>query len=314
MRSYGGKALVAAIVLALGACASPPGAADTIVVYSAQEQALAQAWARGFTTDTGIEVILRDGADLALADRLIAEGAETPADAFLTENAPALDLVADAGLLADLDRATLDQVPSRYRPPSGRWIGVAVRTPAFVYDTAELSQAELPAGLLELAQPQWQGRWGAGFFGADFQAVVTGLLAARGPELTRTWLRGVRANATSVLDPQQAVADGIMAGGVISHDDWTGPGRTALHPFPDATATVSGGAVLRAGEQQRAAQRFLAFVAGPQGQTILRASTSAKYPVIAAPMPSDPRLGALDPALATRLMTEAGLLPAAPPR
>jgi len=48
--------------------------------------------------------------DTELANQIVQEGDASPADVFLTENSPAIDVVDDAGLLAPLDEATLDQV------------------------------------------------------------------------------------------------------------------------------------------------------------------------------------------------------------
>ena len=48
-------------------------------------------------------------------------GEASPADVFLTENSPSIDVVDKAGLLAPLDGATLEQVGEQYRPSSGTW-------------------------------------------------------------------------------------------------------------------------------------------------------------------------------------------------
>ena len=50
---------------------------------------------------------------------ILQEGDASPADVFLTENSPAMTLVDGAGLFAPVDKDTLDQVPSEYRPSDG---------------------------------------------------------------------------------------------------------------------------------------------------------------------------------------------------
>src|SRR3712207_8812669 len=49
------------------------------------------------------------------------EGEASPADVFLTENSPSIDVLDREGLLAPLDQATLDQVGAQYRPATGNW-------------------------------------------------------------------------------------------------------------------------------------------------------------------------------------------------
>lgn len=308
---------------------------NEILVYNAQHEALTRQWADAFTAETGIEVTLRNGSDTELADQIAAEGDRSPADVFFTENSPAMASVDNAGLLADLDQATLAQIPEQYRPSTGRWTGVAANATAFVYNSGKLPADQLPASLLDLQQPQWQGRWTAATSGADFQAVVAGLLASRGEDVTRAWLRGMKANVVASQNnvvSMKKVDGGRADGGVIAHYYWyrdqagtrENSGHTALHYFrdgdPGAFVSISGGGVLRSSKKSEAAQRFVRFVTGRTGQQVLQRSTSMEYPV-AADVPANPALPPLDSLQApridpskldskkvTQLMTEADLL------
>ncbi len=93
-----------------------------IVVYNAQHESLAKEWAEGFTKETGIKVTLRNGGDSDFSNQIVAEGAASPADVFLTENSPAMALVEAAGLFAPVDADTLAQVPARI-PADHRQMG-----------------------------------------------------------------------------------------------------------------------------------------------------------------------------------------------
>jgi iron(III) transport system substrate-binding protein len=170
------------------------GPAGSIVVYTAQHESLTQAWADAFTAQIGITVILRNGSDTELGNQLVAEGSASPADVFLTENSPAMALVEKAGLFAPVDEATLGQVPERYRPSTGAWTGIAARATVFVHNTQLLPEDQLPASILDLAGPAWQGRWAASPTGADFQAIVSALLALEGEDATKAWLAGMKTN------------------------------------------------------------------------------------------------------------------------
>jgi iron(III) transport system substrate-binding protein len=334
-RSVSVTLAVAVAALGMTACSNSSDDTNEITVYNAQHESLTKEWVDAFTKQTGIKVTLRQGGDTALGNQLIAEGAASPADLFLTENSPAMALVENAGLFADVDKPTLDQVPAQFRPSTGKWTGIAARSTVFVYNKDKVAAGQLPASLLDLAQPQWKGRWGAGVSGADFQAIVAGLLALKGEDTTRAWLKGMKENATAFQNnvvTMKAVDSGQPDGGVIYHYYWyrdqantkESSANTALHYFknqdPGAFLSVSGGGVLKSSKKQESAQKFLAFITAKSGQEILRDGTSMEYPVgsdIAAnpalPPLADLQAPAIDPSKldakkVTELMTEAGLL------
>src|SRR3981189_2440797 len=183
----GGSGL--AVVVGLTACSSSGN--DGLLVYNAQHESLTKEWIDAFTKETGIKGTYRQGGDTELGNQLVAEGDKSPADVFLTENSPAMAAVERAGLFADLDAETINQVPSQYRPASGKWTGVAARTTVFVYNKAKLQPDQLPKSLLDLQQPTWKGRWGAAPTKADFQAIVAALLHLKGEAATtQSRLRG----------------------------------------------------------------------------------------------------------------------------
>ena len=135
-----------AAVLALGLSLAGPAAAQdkSITVYNAQHESLTQAWADAFTAETGIAVTLRQGSDLEVGNQILQEGANSPADLFLTENSPAMVLVDNAGLFAPLPQDILDQIPAEFRPTNGHWTGIAARSTVFAYDKTKLDDASLP--------------------------------------------------------------------------------------------------------------------------------------------------------------------------
>src|SRR5215208_7541036 len=106
---------VLALVVAATSCSSS-GGNDELLIYNAQHESLTKEWVDAFTKETGIKVTYRQGGDTELGNQLVAEGAGSPADVFLTENSPAMAAVERAGLFADLEADTIDQVPAQYRP------------------------------------------------------------------------------------------------------------------------------------------------------------------------------------------------------
>ncbi|TPI59751.1 iron ABC transporter substrate-binding protein [Mesorhizobium sp. B3-1-7] len=325
-----------ATALALGLIAAPAMAEDQgIIVYNAQHESLAKEWAAGFTRETGIKVTLRNGGDSDFSNQIVAEGAASPADVFLTENSPAMALVEAAGLFAPVDADTLAQVPQEYQPSSGKWVGVAARSTVFAYNKDKLKEDQLPKSLLDLADPSWKGRWAASPSGADFQAIVSALLQIKGEAATSDWLKAMKANFTAYKGNStvmKAVNAGEIDGGVIYHYYYFGDqaktgensGNVALHYFknqdPGAFVSVSGGGVLASSKHPKEAQAFLKWVTGKGGQDVLKTGTSYEY-AVGKGAESNPKLVPLpdlqapkvDPATLNSkkvidLMTQAGLL------
>lgn len=305
-----------------------------IVVYNAQHENLTQAWAEAFTRQTGVPVEMRNGSDTELANQLAAEGSSSPADVFVTENSPGMNIVENAGLFAPVDAATVAQVPAQYNPSTGHWVGIAARSTVFVYNPSLLPEADLPASIMDLQDSSWQGKWAASPSGADFQAIVSAILQTQGADATSAWLDGMKTNAT-VYRGNTAVMKAVNAGeipaGVIYHYYWYGDqARTGENTNntkllywsggdPGAFVSVSGGGVLASSTRQQQAQEFLKFITGPAGQQIV-ADTVFEYP-IGSDVPANPALKPLselqpptiDPATlngpeVTDLMTQAGLL------
>ncbi|MBZ9763769.1 iron ABC transporter substrate-binding protein [Mesorhizobium sp. CA8] len=327
---------LAGAALALGLIAGPAIAEDQgIIVYNAQHESLAKEWAKGFTKETGIKVTLRNGGDSDFSNQIVAEGAASPADVFLTENSPAMALVEAAGLFAPVDAETLAQVPQEYQPSTGKWVGVAARSTVFAYNKDKLKADQLPKSLLDLADPSWKGRWAASPSGADFQAIVSALLELKGEAATADWLKAMKENFTAYKGNStvmKAVNAGEIDGGVIYHYYYFGDQaktgensrNVALHYFknqdPGAFVSISGGGVLASSKHPKEAQAFLKWVTGKGGQDVLKTGTSYEY-AVGKDAQSNPKLVPLadlqapkvDPARLNskkviELMTQAGLL------
>ena len=308
---------------------------EGIVVYNAQHENLVKSWVDGFTKETGIKVTLRNGDDSELGNQLVQDGSASPADVFLTENSPSMVLVDNANLFAPLDADTLKQVPAEYRPAHGRWIGIAARSTVFVYNPAKLSEQQLPKSLMDLAKPEWKGRWAASPSGADFQAIVSAMLALKGEQATLEWLKAMKANFVAYKGNStvmKAVNAGQIDGGVIYHyyrfvdQSKTGENskNTQLYYFkhqdPGAFVSLSGGGVLASSKHKAQAQAFIKYITGKEGQESLRTNNAFEY-AVGVNAASNPKLvplkdldapkvepSTLNSKKVIELMTQAGLL------
>lgn len=295
--AFHGIAFAITAFLSFSVVQSSPATAqiqDAITIYNAQHESLTREWADAFTEETGIVVTIRNGSDLEMGNQIVQEGENSPADVFLTENSPAMALVDSKGLFEPVDPQTLDLVPEQFRPANGHWIGIAARSTVFAYDKTELTEAELPKSMLELARPKWKGRWTASPSGADFQAIVGALLQLKGKEATADWLKGMKENAIPIRGnsaAMRAVNAGQFDGALIYHYYYFGDqaktgensGNVALHYFrrqdPGAFVSISGGGVLASSKHKEQAQAFLKWLAGKSGQSVLREGTSFEYAV-----------------------------------
>ena len=308
---------------------------EGIVVYNAQHENLVKSWVDGFTKETGIKVTLRNGDDSELGNQLVQEGSASPADVFLTENSPSMVLVDNANLFAPLDADTLKQVPAEYRPAHGRWIGIAARSTVFVYNPEKLNEKQLPESLMDLAKPEWKGRWAASPSGADFQAIVSAMLALKGEKATLEWLKAMKANFVAYKGNStvmKAVNAGQIDGGVIYHyyrfvdQSKTGENskNTQLNYFkhqdPGAFVSLSGGGVLASSKHKAQAQAFIKYITGKEGQESLRTNNAFEY-AVGVNAASNPKLvplkdldapkvepSTLNSKKVIELMTQAGLL------
>jgi iron(III) transport system substrate-binding protein len=339
-RSMAVAAGLAAVAMTAAACGgSDAGAAGddekpTLTLYNAQHD-FVEDMAAAFTKKTGIEVEIRPGKDFELANQIVQEGDASPADVFVTENSPAMTLVDSKGLFSTIADDTLAQVPDAYEPSDKDWVGFAARSTVLAYNSTAVQTADVPASILDLAQPKWKDKVGIAAAGADFQAIVSAVLATKGEAATKTWLAGLKANA-KVYEGNSAVMKAVNSGqidaGVIYHYYWykdraesgANSKNTELHYFgnadPGAFVSVSGAGVLESSEHQDAAQQLVEFLTSAEGQKVLADSGSMEY-AIASDVPNHSDLKPLselspptvDPAglngpKVVELMQQAGLL------
>ncbi|NMM22149.1 MAG: iron ABC transporter substrate-binding protein [Phycicoccus sp.] len=292
-----------AVVLGVAACGTSDGATDpgsgagdkaTLTLYNAQHEDLMKLMVADFTKATGIKVNMRNGEDFELGNQLVQEGSASPADVFVTENSPAMTLVDSKGLFAKVDDATLAQVPPQFAPADKDWVGFAARSTVFVYNPTQLAAAALPTSIMDLAKLEWKGKVGISPAGADFQAIVSAVLALKGEAATTAWLKGLKDNA-KVYQGNSAVMKAVNAGevqsGVIYHYYWykdqaeSGANSKNVKQLyfgnqdPGAFLSISGAGVIKSSKHQAEAQQLVKYLNSAAGQTVLADSKALEYPI-----------------------------------
>ncbi len=174
--------------LAMSMVVPPLMAAEEVNLYSARKEELIKPLLDKFTTETGIKVNLVTGKADALLQRLKSEGQNSPADLLLTTDAGRLYRAQEAGVLAPVQSARLDElVPAQYRNPEGYWFGMSVRARPIVYVKSAVDPQTL-SSYEDLADSQWKGhiciRSSDNIYN---QSLVASMIATNGLKATEAW-------------------------------------------------------------------------------------------------------------------------------
>jgi iron(III) transport system substrate-binding protein len=292
------KVAVGGSLLALlaGCGATAAKKPTTLILYNGQHVQTTASLVAGFEKQTGIQVEVRSNDEDVLADQIVQEGENSPADLIYTENSPALEYLQGQNLLARVPQSVLARVPSKYNSPKGDWVGVSARVSVMVYNTRLLKASQLPTSVMQLADPRWKGLLAIAPGETDFQPIITSIVRSHGRAAALQWLEAIKANAEQHVYPDNEtitamVNAGQAAIGIINHYYWyrlrAEIGASQMHSAiayfaphnPGYVLDVSGAAVLKSSHHRGAADEFLAYLVSRQGQEILAHSDSFEYPL-----------------------------------
>lgn len=296
--------------LTFGAC-SDDDTGPSITLYSGRNEALVQPIIDQFIADTGIEVEVRYGDTTELAGVLLEEGDNSPADLFFAQDAGALGAVSDEGLLMELPQQLLDLVPARFRADNGQWVGLSGRSRVVVYNTDELTEAELPDNIEAFTDPAWDGRIGLVPTNASFQSFVTAFRLIEGEDSARAWLEGIQDNNPTVYPNNGAAVEGTANGEVdvafVNHyylfqflaeqgDDFSARNHFLSGGDVGALVNVAGAGILESSDHKEDAQSLVEYLLSTIGQEYF-ANKTYEYPLIAGIPATDglPPLDSLEP-------------------
>lgn len=315
--------------------ASSPAFAD-IVLYNGQHKEATQALADAFTKSTGIKVKINSGKSDQLAGQIKEEGSRSPADVFYSEQIPPLATLSAANLLETLPAKTINDTRRKGVPVAAKkdWVALSGRSRVVVYDSRKLSEKDLEKSVLNYATPKWKDRIGYVPTSGAFLEQVVAIVKLKGETAALKWLKGLKENGklySKNTVALQAVENGEVPAALINNYYWYAFAKEkgvhnihsrlnfVRHRDPGALVTYSGAAVLKSSQNKAEAQKFVAFLAGKQGQQVL-AANRAEYPLhagVSSPFNMEPysKLEApevsattiTDKENATRLLEQAGL-------
>lgn len=279
-----------------GQTAAEGDAADEgpLVIYSGRSEDLVDPLIEQFEDATGISTEVRYAGSAEQAQLLLTEGENSPAHVFFSQEAGALGLVGEAGMLAELPEDTLASVPETYVADDGTWVGVTGRARVVVYDSEQVSEEEVPDTAEAMLDPRWAGQIGVAPGNASFLAFVTALRITEGEDGATAWLEALAANEPVTFggnnDILEAANNGEIQIGLINHYYWY---RAAAEQGDDMRAQLKFGAsgdvaglvnatgvgILTGAEGRSDAQAFVDYLLSEEGQTYFVQETY-EYPLV----------------------------------
>lgn len=302
MRHFLLRALLAAALLpgAGGAVFAAAASEGEVNVYSHRHYDVDLELYRSFEEQTGIKVNLVEGGSDELIERLLREGAESPADVLMTVDAGRLHRAKQAGLLQPAASPVLhDLVPEHLRDPEGHWFALTRRARVIVYHPDRVDPSELST-YEALTDPKWRGRILIRSSSNIYnQSLLASMVAHHGEAGAQEWAAGIVRNlartpkgndrgqmtAVAAGEGDLAIVNTYYVGRMLNSSD---PEERAVGEqmrvfFPNqegrgAHVNVSGAGITASAKNPAGALSLLEFLAGETAQRVW-AHANYEYPV-----------------------------------
>ena len=304
------SAIVATTIAALSS--SLLAEENTLNLYSARHYQTDEALYANFTKETGIKINRIEGKEDELLERIKNEGANSPADIFLTVDAARLAKAHELGLFTPVPSKVLEsRIPAHLRTDD--WFSFSVRARVIIYNKASIKADDIKE-YADLANPKLKGkvcsRSGSHPYNLSLMASV---IANEGEAKAETLARGMVANFARApkggdTDQIKAVAAG-ECGVAITNTYYVArllrSSKTEelkmmekvgiIWPNQATTGThinVSGGGMLKNAPHKAAAVKFLEYLSSDQAQRYF-ADGNNEWPVVENIKVSNPGLDAM---------------------
>ena len=304
------RRLLAATSL-IGLCAAGVASAAEVNVYSGRHYDTDEQLYREFTEATGIRVNLIEGNAEELAERIRIEGANSPADVFITVDAGRLYRADQAGLFQPTQSEILDAaIPANLRHPDGHWFGFTTRMRVIYYNKETIDPA-LAQTYEDLIRPELAGevclRSGSNIYNLS---LLSSLIEHHGEEEAQNWAAGIVANFAREpeggdTDQIRGVGTGECGVAVANHyyfarlmasdseaDQEVVRNTGIILPNQDDRglhANISGAGVVATAPNPENAVAFLEYLASPAAQTYFIAGNN-EFPTVSGVEFENPRL------------------------
>nr|WP_181366132.1 Fe(3+) ABC transporter substrate-binding protein [Cupriavidus plantarum] len=306
--------MAASVVTLLGLSATAAAQEKVLNLYTARHYQTDESLYNNFTRQTGIKINRIEGQEDPLLERIRNEGANSPADVFITVDIGRLWRAQQAGVFAPVKSKVLEsRIPANYRDPNGEWFGFSARARVIAYNKAAVKPGDI-ARYEDLADPKWKGKVCTRSSGHVYNlSLVSSLIAHDGEAKTEAWARGVAGNLARApkggdTDQLKAVAAG-ECDVAISNTYYIARLLKSTKPEDKAVAdklgvvwpnqssqgvhmNISGGGMLRHAPNKEAAVKFLEYLASDEAQAYF-ADGNNEWPVVPSVKIANPALEAL---------------------
>jgi iron(III) transport system substrate-binding protein len=260
--------------------------AEELNLYSARHYQTDEALYANFTKQTGIKINRIEGKEDELLERIKNEGANSPADIFLTVDAARLAKAHELGLFAPLTSKTLEsRIPAHLRTDD--WFSFSTRARVIIYNKASV-KAEDIQNYADLANPKLKGKFCSRSGSHPYNlSLMASVIAHDGEAKAEEWAKGMVANFARApkggdTDQIKAVAAG-ECGVAISNTYYVARLLRSTKPeelkmmekvgviWPNQSTTgthinVSGGGMLKTAPHKDAAVKFLEYLSSDDAQ------------------------------------------------
>ncbi|MWJ28646.1 extracellular solute-binding protein [Halomonas sp. ZH2S] len=287
--------------LLTGAAFATNASAEEVNLYSARHYDSDQALYDAFTEETGIEVNILEGDSDQLIERILREGAASPADVMMTVDAGRLWRAEQEGIFEGIESEVLNErLPEAMRHPEGKWFGFSQRARVIFYNRDAIDPSEITR-YEDLADPKFEGQVCIRSSNNIYnQSLLASMIAHHGEEGAQEWAQGVVDNMARQpqggdTDQIRGVASGECDLAVANHYYYVRllePDNEAdreaaekvgiIFPNQDGRGThinVGGAGVVKDAPHHDNAVRFLEFLASDDAQEIFAAGNN-EFPVV----------------------------------
>ena len=301
MSTFRARLLAGVALAATTATAVPVFAAGELNLYSSRHYDTDERLYSDFEELTGITINRIEGNADELIARMEAEGANSPADVFLTVDTVRLARAADLGLLQPVESAVLEtRVPAYLQDDENRWFAFSQRARILFYDKTEVTNP--PQSYQDLAKPEYAGKVCIrSATNVYTQNIAAALLAHLGKDAVQDWATAVvgnfaRAPQGGDTDQLRGIASGecdIAMSNTYYYARIVREGDEQITPeqlanigwvFPNqndigAHMNISGGGVAANAPNRENAIRFLEYLTSQQAQEYFSAGND-EYPAV----------------------------------
>jgi iron(III) transport system substrate-binding protein len=275
--------------------------AKILNIYSHRQPYLLKPFIEAYTKKTGIKLNVVYSSK-GLAQRLAAEGANSPADLILTVDIARLYRYEDLNLLAKIDSKILNEkIPPYLRSKNNTWFGLSKRTRAIAISRERINSGQV-LRYEDLADPKLKGkicsRPGSHVYN---RALMASMIAAKGENDAEKWAKGLVSNLAK--RPQgndrsqlKSIYSGECDVAIINHyyygkltysknPDHRKWAKASIIVFPNqgnsdrgAHVNISGGGVVKFSKNKEIAINFLEFLVTDQAQ-VMYGDVNFEYPI-----------------------------------